>query len=45
MAAAIVQATRMGQKPFVMVGRAHLAGGKNLIRLLEEQGLTLRRID
>ncbi len=45
MAARTVQAIRTGETPFVIVGRAHLTYGKNLIQLLEEQGFALRRID
>lgn len=45
LAAGISSATKAGEKPFVIVGRGHLMPGQNLVALLEEQGLTLRRID
>jgi hypothetical protein len=45
MAARIVMAAKAGEKPFVIVGRGHLMPGQNLMSLLEEQGLTLRRVD
>jgi hypothetical protein len=45
MAAKTLHAIRTGETPFVIVGRAHLTYGKNLIQLLEEQGFALRRID
>jgi hypothetical protein len=45
MAARIVQATKAGEKPFVVVGRGHLVPGENLIDLLGAQGLSVRRID
>jgi TraB/PrgY/gumN family len=45
MTASIVKAAKAGQQPFVIVGRAHLTHGKNLIQLLEEQGFELRRIE
>jgi len=45
MAARIVEAAKTGEKPFVIVGRAHLVPGKNLIDLLAEQGLAVRRIE
>jgi hypothetical protein len=45
MAAGIVKAAQAGEKPFVVVGRGHLMPDQNLIALLEEQGLALRRVD
>jgi hypothetical protein len=45
MAARIARAAKAGERPFVIVGRGHLMPGENLIDLLKEQGLALRRID
>jgi hypothetical protein len=45
MAARISAAVKAGEKPFVIVGRGHLMPGQNLVALLEEHGLTVRRID
>jgi hypothetical protein len=45
MAARIAAAVKAGKKPFVIVGGGHLLPGQTLIPLLEEQGLTVRRID
>lgn len=45
MAASIADAVAAGRKPFVIVGRGHLARGQNLIELIEAQGLRVRRVE
>lgn len=45
MAASIAEAVRAQRRPFVIVGRGHLARGQNLIELLEAQGLRVRRVE
>jgi uncharacterized protein YbaP (TraB family) len=45
MAERIAAAVRAGEKPFVIVGRAHLMGSENLIPPLQARGLVPRQID
>jgi uncharacterized protein len=45
MAASIAEAIKGGKRPFVIVGRGHLARGQNLIELIEAHGIRVRRVD
>lgn len=45
MAEGIDRAIRNGEKPFVVVGKAHLLSRRNLNQQLEARGYTLRRLD
>ena len=45
MAARIGEAAKAGRRPFVIVGRGHLARGQNLIELIEAHGLRVRRVE
>ena len=45
MAASIAEAIKAGRRPFVIVGRGHLAPGQNLIELIEAHGVRVRRVE
>jgi uncharacterized protein YbaP (TraB family) len=45
MAASIAEAVKGERRPFVIIGRGHLARGQNLIELIEAHGIRVRRVE